>query len=245
MKKPFRFFIFIPTIFMFFFSPVGVCHSQANTDTVLIHAVSLYNHIYFLLFTLGVSYLLGSIPFGLLVTRLAGHGDIRKIGSGNIGATNVLRTGSKKLAALTLLLDGAKGAAAVLITQLIIPELAPIAGFAALLGHLFPVWLHFKGGKGVATAIGVITALAWPVGLAIIWAWLVVAKFSRYSSLAALVSLGLAPALAILWNYIDYLWVMVAILLLVIWKHETNIKRLINGTEPIIGDHLDATPPSQ
>src|SRR5580693_3909808 len=126
-----------------------------------------------------LAYLIGSIPFGLLLTKLAGHGDIRRIGSGNIGATNVLRTGNKPLAALTLFLDGVKGSVAVLLAQAIAPELAPVAGLAALLGHLFPVWLKFKGGKGVATAIGVLLALGWPVGLMIIATWLLVAKVSH------------------------------------------------------------------
>jgi len=181
------------------------------------------------------SYLLGSIPFGLVLTRLAGLGDIRNIGSGNIGATNVLRTGNKPLAALTLFLDGAKGAVAVLLTNLIAPELVPLAGLAALIGHLFPVWLKFKGGKGVATAIGILTALCWPIGLSVIATWLIVAKLSHYSSLAALVSIGLAPVYALFFGRGDILWLAVVILVLVFLKHSRNIKRLKEGTEPKIG----------
>jgi glycerol-3-phosphate acyltransferase PlsY len=183
------------------------------------------------------SYLLGSIPFGLVLTKLAGLGDIRKIGSGNIGATNVLRTGNKPLAALTLFLDGLKGAVAVLLTHLIAPELTAIAGLMALVGHLFPVWLKFKGGKGVATAAGIYTALYWPIGLSYMVTWIVVAKVSRYSSLAALVAIGLAPAYALFFGRGNILWLAVIILVLVFLKHSTNIKRLKEGTEPRIGKH--------
>lgn len=189
-----------------------------------------------------LSYLLGSIPFGLLLTKLAGYGDIRSIGSGNIGATNVLRTGDKKLAVLTLLLDGSKGAVAVLIVHSIFPDVAPLAGFAAFIGHVYPIWLDFKGGKGVATAIGVLTALAWPVGLAVMATWLLIAYAARYSSLAALISLGLAPAYAIFFGDSDWLWLAVCLFLLIVWKHAPNIHRLREGTESRIGKSRDAPP---
>lgn len=182
-----------------------------------------------------LSYLLGSIPFGLLLAKLAGHGDIRKIGSGNIGATNVLRTGDKKLAALTFLLDGGKGAAAVLLTQAVFPQEAPLAGLLVLVGHILPVWLDFKGGKGVATTIGVLTALAWPVGLIVMALWLLIAYASRYSSLAALLSIGISPALVLLFGHGDWMWLPVSMLMLIVWKHAANIQRLIEGKESKIG----------
>ena len=191
-----------------------------------------------------LSYLLGSIPFGFLVTKLAGYGDIRKIGSGNIGATNVLRTGNKWLAALTLLLDGGKGAVAVLVVQHLFPDVAPMAGLAVLVGHIFPVWLDFKGGKGVATAVGVLTALSWQVGLAVMGIWVVIAVFSRYSSLAALLSLGLSPAFAVAFGGAEWLWLAVSMLMLVVFKHTNNIQRLLTGKEPKIGERIDdPTPP--
>jgi acyl phosphate:glycerol-3-phosphate acyltransferase len=178
-----------------------------------------------------LSYLLGSIPFGLVVTKLAGYGDIRRIGSGNIGATNVLRTGSKGLAALTLLLDGGKGAAAVLIAGAVSPNLALVAGLAAFLGHLFPVWLKFNGGKGVATAGGVLLAVAWPVGLATLATWLAVAVATRYSSAAALSAAVLAPVFAWLWTDPPRVALAFAIALLVILRHRGNIRRLLRGEE--------------
>ena len=141
-----------------------------------------------------IAYLLGSIPFGYLLTKVAGLGDIRLIGSGNIGATNVLRTGHKELAALTLFLDGAKGGVvAVVIAETIHPVLGPLAGILVLLGHMYPVWLGFHGGKGMATAIGVMLALSWPIGLCVMALWLLVAYLFRYSSLAAIISIGLTP----------------------------------------------------
>ena len=181
------------------------------------------------------AYLLGSIPFGLLLTRLAGLGDIRKIGSGNIGATNVLRTGNKPLAVLTLMLDGAKGAAAVLIVERFYPGFAPVAGAAVMLGHLFPVWLKFKGGKGVATAIGVVTALAWPIGLVVMAVWLITAGLFRYSSLAALVSIGLLPVDVVLARRPELLWLAFVVLFMVFGKHHANIRRLLQGRESKIG----------
>jgi acyl phosphate:glycerol-3-phosphate acyltransferase len=148
-----------------------------------------------------IAYLLGSIPFGLVLTRLAGYGDIRAIGSGNIGATNVLRTGSKMLALLTMVLDCAKGAVAVLLGAQFGPDMAVISGAAVFLGHLFPPWLRFKGGKGVATAGGVLLAIAWPVGLITLAAWLAVAVVLRYSSLAALIAC--ATAVVAGWLLVD------------------------------------------
>jgi acyl phosphate:glycerol-3-phosphate acyltransferase len=188
-----------------------------------------------------ISYLLGSVPFGFLLTKLAGYGDIRRIGSGNIGATNVLRTGDKKLAVLTLLLDGGKGVAAVLVVQSIFPDIAPMAGLAVLVGHLLPIWLDFKGGKGVATGVGVLLALAWPVGLAAIATWLLIAYTSRYSSLAALVAFGLAPAFTLFFGHGDWIWLPVCMLMLIIWKHTENIIRLKQGKEPKIGEQKNAS----
>jgi acyl phosphate:glycerol-3-phosphate acyltransferase len=185
-------------------------------------------------FALGalLAYLLGSIPFGLVVTRLAGYGDIRQIGSGNIGATNVLRTGSKALAALTLLLDAGKGAVAVLIAERFGPDMAAYAAAFAFLGHLFPVWLGFKGGKGVATSLGILLAYAWPVGLAAAATWLAVAALMRYSSLAALVAALLAPLYAWLFTQEFQPTEVVAFLaVLVILRHHANIRRLIRGDE--------------
>ncbi len=180
-------------------------------------------------------YLLGTVPFGLLLTRLAGLGDIRKLGSGNIGATNVLRTGNKALAALTLLLDGGKGAVAVLIGWQWGQDIAIVAAAGAIIGHMFPVWLRFRGGKGVATGLGVLLALSWPVGLAACATWLAVAAVFRYSSLAALVSLAAAPAYA-WWLADPQRMEFAAALALVIWlKHAGNIRRLVTGQESKIG----------
>ncbi len=179
-----------------------------------------------------LAYLLGSVPFGLVLTRLAGLGDIRRIGSGNIGATNVLRTGRAGLAAATLLLDGGKGAAAVLIARAWGAEFAAIAALAAVLGHMFPPWLGFNGGKGVATSGGALLALAWPVGLACGATWLAVLAATRYSSLAAMLAAVLAPV---------YAWlvagaggisaVALVIALLVLWRHRDNAFRLARGEE--------------
>ncbi len=185
-------------------------------------------------FALGalLAYLLGSIPFGLVVTRLAGHGDIRRIGSGNIGATNVLRTGSKGLAALTLLLDAGKGAVAVLAAQQFGPDMAAYAAGFVFLGHLFPVWLGFKGGKGVATSLGILLAYAWPVGLAAAATWLAVAWLTRYSSLAALAAAVLAPVYAWLFTREFQPTEVVAFLaVLIVLRHHANIRRLIAGRE--------------
>ena len=185
---------------------------------------------------IGFGYLLGSIPFGLILTRAAGLGDVRKIGSGNIGATNVLRTGNKKLAAATLLLDGAKGAAAVLLARHFASEPAALlAGLAAVLGHLFPVWLGFKGGKGVATGYGVLIAASWPAGLLAGAVWLVMAKLARISSAAALASFALAPILAWVIAGRDTALLALAVAALIFIRHQANIARLLDGTEPRIG----------
>jgi glycerol-3-phosphate acyltransferase PlsY len=178
-----------------------------------------------------LAYLLGSIPFGLVVTRLAGAGDIRKIGSGNIGATNVLRTGRKELAALTLLLDLGKGAAAVLIARPYGQEMALLAAAAVLVGHMFPLWLHFRGGKGVATAGGVFLALSWPLGMAALATWLTVAIITRYSSLAALTTAVLAPLYAWLFADTPRAELAAGLALLVILRHRANIGRLLRGEE--------------
>ena len=178
-----------------------------------------------------IGYLLGSIPFGLLLTRLGGRGDIREIGSGSIGATNVLRTGSKALAALTLVLDVAKGIAAALIGCAWSEKAALAAGAAVIIGHMFPVWLGFRGGKGVATAFGVLIALAWPVALCAASLWLATAVISRISSLAALVAAIAAAALAVILAEPGPAWLIVLIALLIILRHHDNIRRLLAGTE--------------
>ncbi len=180
-------------------------------------------------------YLLGAVPFGLLLTRAAGLGDIRAIGSGNIGATNVLRTGRKGLAAATLVLDGAKGAAAVLIAARWGPDMAIMAAGGAFLGHLFPVWLRFKGGKGVATFIGILLALTWPVGLLVIATWLAVAWLFRYSSLAALAAAAAGPAYAWFLANRQIAGFALALAVLVWLRHHENIRRLVAGTEAKIG----------
>ncbi|MDX8436504.1 glycerol-3-phosphate 1-O-acyltransferase PlsY [Mesorhizobium abyssinicae] len=180
-------------------------------------------------------YLLGSIPFGLLITRAAGLGDVRKIGSGNIGATNVLRTGNKGLAAATLLLDALKGTAAVLIAGRFAPELALWAGFGAFIGHLFPAWLGFKGGKGVATYLGVLIGLAWQVALIFAVVWLAVAVLFRYSSLAALTAAVVVPIALYFLSTPAIAGLFAVMSLIVIVKHRANISRLTAGTEGKIG----------
>lgn len=184
-----------------------------------------------------VAYLFGSVPFGLVLAKLAGYGDIRAIGSGNIGATNVLRTGNKPLAFATLLLDSGKGAAAVGLGYLIDGEsqLPLLMGLCAVIGHIYPVWLGFKGGKGVATALGFILALSWKIGLGMLITWLIIAFIFRYSSLAALVAFVAAPIYA--WfTDVPQLMVPYALLAaLIIWKHKTNISRLLSASEPKIG----------
>jgi glycerol-3-phosphate acyltransferase PlsY len=178
-----------------------------------------------------IGYLLGSIPFGLLLTRLAGHGDIRQIGSGNIGATNVLRTGGKGLAALTVLLDLAKGAAAVVVAERWGHEAALVAAGCAILGHMFPVWLGFHGGKGVATALGVLIPLAWPVALVTVLLWMATALLFHYSSLAALVAAVAGAALGAILADKPTALLIAGIALLIIARHHANIRRLLAGTE--------------
>lgn len=181
-------------------------------------------------------YLLGSIPFGLVLCLVFGYGDIRKIGSGNIGATNVLRTGNKFLAALTLILDSSKGAIAVLLALALGDKHAMFgAALGAVLGHNFPVWLKFKGGKGVATTLGTFLALAWPVGLACCASWLVTALITRISSLSALVALALAPIFVAMFGDPHMIYLVGTISLLGWIRHKDNITRLLAGTEPKIG----------
>ena len=180
-------------------------------------------------------YLIGSIPFGLLLTKAAGLGDIRQVGSGNIGATNVLRTGRKGLAAATLILDGLKGAVAVLVARQFLGDQDVVVGTAAVLGHLFPVWLGFRGGKGVATGLGVLLAAACPVGLACCAVWLVAAKLLKMSSAAALTAFAAAPLFALVLSSADHALMALLIAILVFWRHEANIRRLLAGTEPRIG----------
>lgn len=189
------------------------------------------------LFVWGViGYLFGSIPFGIVITRVFGLGDLRKIGSGNIGTTNVLRTGSKPAAAGTLLLDGGKGAIAVLVARWLAAEdAAQFAGLLAFLGHCFPIWLKFKGGKGVATFLGLMLALAWPVGIACCLTWLVTALISRVSSLSALFSAASTTFWILILGYGQVFFLGVLVTLLVFWRHHENISRLRAGTEPKIG----------
>jgi acyl phosphate:glycerol-3-phosphate acyltransferase len=182
-----------------------------------------------------LGYLLGSVPFGLLLTRLAGGGDLRAVGSGNIGATNVLRTGRKGLAAATLLLDGGKGAAAVLLAQYINPEYGALGAAAAFFGHCYPVWLGFKGGKGVATYAGIALALLWPVGLVYAAVWIGTLAVTRYSSLSGLLAALAVPVVAAWWGNIEVAVLFIALSLVVVWKHRDNIARLFAGTEPRVG----------
>lgn len=190
--------------------------------------------------TLG--YLLGSIPFGLLFTRLVGFGDIRNIGSGSIGATNVLRTGNLRLALLTLIFDSGKGAAPTLAIGYLAPDLTPLAAIAAVLGHLFPIWLGFKGGKGYATALGVVAVLAWPVALLTGLTWLLVAAIFRFSSLSTLVSITLAPLYAWIWGE-PTVASATAVIAVFLWlRHRQNIQRLRTGEEPKIGEKAQASP---
>lgn len=188
-----------------------------------------------IIIALAFGYLLGSVPFGLLITRAAGLGDVRKIGSGNIGATNVLRTGNKGLAALTLLLDALKGTAAVFIAANWGAEAGLFAGVGAFLGHVFPVWLRFKGGKGVATYLGVLIAFAWKAALVFAVTWLAVAFLTRYSSLAALVAAAISPIVLYTMGLPDYALALLVLTVLVYIKHAANISRLVSGTESKIG----------
>ncbi len=183
-----------------------------------------------------LGYLLGSIPFGIVMARAFGLGDLRKIGSGNIGATNVLRTGNKPAAFLTLVLDAAKGGIAVLVARWLLAEDAgQISGGAAFLGHLFPVWLRFKGGKGVATFLGTLLALSLPVGLAACLLWAVTAALTRISSLSALVAAALSPVAATLLGRPDLGVLAILLAALIFARHDANIRRLLRGEEPRIG----------
>jgi glycerol-3-phosphate acyltransferase PlsY len=184
---------------------------------------------------LGLGYLLGSIPFGLILTKLAGYGDVRQLGSGNIGATNVLRTGNKLLALLTLILDALKGTAAILIAARWGQQAALLAGLGAFLGHLFPAWLGFRGGKGVATYIGVLFGLAWKAALAFIAIWLIVAALTRYSSLAALVASAAVPVILLVMGERSLAALAAGFTVLLFWRHSNNIGRLLRGEEGRIG----------
>jgi glycerol-3-phosphate acyltransferase PlsY len=209
-------------------------------------AGGLDSNLAFALAALG-GYLLGSVPFGLVFTRLAGLGDIRTMGSGNIGATNVLRTGHKGLALMTLICDSGKGAAAALAAQhLWGPEAGLIAGFAGVVGHNFPVWLRFKGGKGVATTLGVLLAMNFMVGLAVCATWLLVAGTFRYSSLAALGALAAAPVYAYWIDGQAMAWMAGGLAVLAFVRHKANIQRLITGKESKIGQKSKPadTPPA-
>jgi len=193
---------------------------------------------------IAAGYLLGSIPFGVILTRLFGAGDLRQIGSGNIGATNVLRTGRKGLAAATLILDGAKGAVAVLLARHFVPELgehaAMIAGAAAMIGHCYPVWLKFRGGKGVATLLGLALALAWPIGLIFAIVWLAAVLLLRISSLGGMLGAVSAPIAALALGHPIYAIGLAGLAVIVLWRHRENIARLRAGTEPRIGRSKDA-----
>jgi len=190
----------------------------------------------FVLEALALGYVLGSIPFGLIFAFASGAGDVRKIGSGNIGATNVLRTGKKWAAAATLLCDGLKGAAAVLIARAVLPAGCEIfAALAAVLGHIYPVWLSFKGGKGVATFIGVTTALYWPVGVLVAGTWLLAAFIWRISSLSALIAIALSPLYFFVLGRHGYAPLAALLALLIFYTHRENIRRLVKGEEPRIG----------
>jgi glycerol-3-phosphate acyltransferase PlsY len=194
-----------------------------------------------MLLALALGYLLGSVPFGLLLTRLAGKGDLREIGSGNIGATNVLRTGSKWLAALTLILDCLKATAAILIAQLVIGEFTgPYAAAGAMIGHLYPVWLGFRGGKGVATLLGVLIALLWPAALVYAAVWLFLLMTLRISSLAGMTAAVTSPIVAFALQS-SYVPMLLGFALLVLWKHRDNIIRLTKGTEPRVGSKTSPT----
>ena len=189
-----------------------------------------------MIFALAIGYLLGSIPFGLLLTRLGGKGDLREVGSGNIGATNVLRTGSKPLAVLTLILDCLKATAAILIAwRLFGEQTGPFAAVGALLGHLYPVWLKFRGGKGVATFLGILIPFSWPIALVYAAIWLLLLLTIRISSVAGMTAAASAPIAAAILNRQLLFPMLLGFALLILWKHRDNILRLKAGTEPRIG----------
>jgi len=194
-----------------------------------------------MLLALALGYLFGSIPFGLILTRLAGKGDVRAIGSGNIGATNVLRTGSKALAALTLVLDCLKATAAILVAQLLFGrDTGAFAAAGALVGHLYPVWLKFRGGKGVATFLGVLIALLWPAALVYAAVWLFLLMTLRISSLAGMTAAITAPIVAFALHS-SYVPMLLGFAVLILWKHRENILRLSKGTEPRVGSRTSST----
>ena len=182
-----------------------------------------------------LGYLLGAIPFGLLLTRIAGAGDLRTIGSGNVGATNVLRTGRKGLAAATLLLDVAKGAVAVLVARAIDPDYAVLGAAGAFLGHCYPLWLRFRGGKGVATYGGIALAIAWPVGLVFALVWIAGLALTRFSSVGGMAAAVSAPVMSAWLGEFEATALFIALTLIVLWKHGANIDRLMAGTEPRVG----------
>ncbi|WIW89239.1 glycerol-3-phosphate 1-O-acyltransferase PlsY [Sphingobium sp. V4] len=186
-------------------------------------------------FVLVLGYLLGSVPFGLILTRVTGAGDLRQIGSGNIGATNVLRTGRKGLAAATLLLDLLKGAAAVLIGAALVDGGGPMAGAMAFIGHCYPVWLRFAGGKGVATMMGVVTALHWPAGCIFAAVWLGALFGTKWSSVGGMAAAVSAPIAMWAFGRLDLVPVALALALIVLWRHRANIARLMKGEEPKVG----------
>ena len=187
-----------------------------------------------------LGYLLGSIPFGLILTRMFGAGDLRQIGSGNIGATNVLRTGRKGLAAATLLLDLAKGWGAVMLAGWLFPGEEVLAAAAVFFGHCYPVWLRFRGGKGVATMMGLSLALYWPVGVVFAVVWLGLLATLRISSVSGMAAAVSAPVSAALFDQFDAVPVLLAVSLIVLWKHRSNIERLLDGTEPRVGSGGEA-----
>jgi len=194
------------------------------------------NTLFVLLLWAVVGYLIGSIPFGVVVARMMGLGNLREIGSGNIGATNVLRTGSKSAAAATLVLDAAKGVVALLLARAMAGEdAAQVAALAAMIGHCYPVWLKFKGGKGVATFIGIMLALAWPAGLVVCAVWLVTVALTRQSSMGGLVAAASSSIAVVFTGYGDSYALCLLLTLVVIWRHRANITRLRAGTEPKIG----------
>ncbi len=184
---------------------------------------------------LAIGYILGSIPFGVILTRLGGAGDLRQIGSGNIGATNVLRTGRKGLAAATLLLDMAKGSVAVLLVAALFPGEGPLGAIGAFVGHCYPVWLRFRGGKGVATLMGIVVALHWPSGLVYAGVWLGLLAGLRISAVAGMAAAVSAPVAAAIWGRFDLVLMLLGFALIVVWKHGDNIERLLAGTEPRVG----------
>jgi glycerol-3-phosphate acyltransferase PlsY len=204
---------------------------MTNATKAGIVAAMLYPVLIALLF----GYLCGTIPFGLFFALASGAGDVRKIGSGNIGATNVLRTGKKWAAAATLLADGAKGVAAVLAARYFLPGQEVFAALGAVLGHLFPVWLGFKGGKGVATFLGICLALYWPAGLLVAGTWLGAAFIWRISSLSALIAIALSSTFFLLFGKFAYATMALPLSLLIFWMHRENIRRLLQGAEPRIG----------